>query len=91
MSDNLELDCVTEKRSAPAKAWKNRWLVMTTGRYRCSECHTAFLQDAGEEYTDHCERYPSEQAARSAGADWAAHFSVGLFQRYLGPVPVPTT
>ena len=89
MTTHLELDRETKKAKAPAKAWKNRWLVRENGFYRCDMCGDEPYRREGDTYRDCCDLYPSEQAARQDASRLSTMEGVAGCQSYIGPIEVP--
>ena len=89
MSDNLELDRVTEKREAPPKAWRNKWY--RTGGYPVRQCgYCDADHSAGEKEWWGCKSWPSKEVAEQKASE-DMRDEACADDLYLGAFPVPTT
>ena len=88
MSDNLELDRVAEKRSAPAKAWRNKWRVIVAAE------HSSDGEAVGPGIHWGKVIFPSKEIAQQHAhntVDKAKKHNTAHWVEYLGAFPVPTT
>lgn len=72
---DLDTKPKSETRTAPAKRWINRWVVVnaeTSHIFQCHICGRRWVHRYGDILQSHCRRYPSKDVAESHASKLSA-------------------